>query len=144
MSVVEVGVQELVYQVAVAAMNLHTVESCFASQIHSLSELPGHGSHLFHTQAANQGRAVQVETCAGTDRETAADILVAHITAMSQLNAGSSTGCMDAVSKMTQVGDYLGAHIQLTVKTQTALCNGSIGNGGHSHAALSNAGMIVI
>ena len=144
MTVVEVGIQELIYQIAVTAMNLYTVESCFTCQIYSCTEFPGHRSHLLNAQPTYQGRTVQIESCAGTNGNASADFLVAHIAAVSQLNAGSSTSLMYAVGEVTQVRNNLRTHKQLTVETQSALSNSSVCYGGHSDTALGNACMVVV
>jgi hypothetical protein len=62
---------------------------------------------------------------------------------MSQLNTCRSTSLVDGIGQFLQAGNYLWTHYQLTVKAQTALCNGGVCNCGHSHTSTCHAGVIV-
>ena len=144
LAVVEEGIQELVNQVAVSAMNLHFVEASLASQVDSTAELLGQLGQFVLTQTAHDGRTVEVETVAGSHRNAAANVLMAHVAAMTQLDACRSTFLVYAVCQVAKTGKYLRLHHQLAVKAQAALRYSSVCHSRHSHTTASHTRVVVV
>ena len=142
MTAVGVGRKELADEIAVAGMYLDSVETGFASQADGIAVSTRHSRQLVGAKASDECRRIEVETCCGAYRRTAADALVRHIAAMSQLHRCSSTLGMNSISELAQASYYLLAHPQLTLERQTALSDGGISHCRHSNTACRDRLMI--
>ena len=143
LAMVEVGVEELVNEITMSAMYLHAIKTSLASKVYGIAKLLCQFGQLLLAQTAYDGGRIEVETCAGTHRDATADVLVAHVATMSQLNTCRGTSLVYGIGKFLQAGYYLGTHYQLTVETQSALRNGGVCYCGHTHTTTRHAGVIV-
>jgi hypothetical protein len=66
-------------------VNLNSVETSFSSQIDSLSISTRHFRKFFFPHSAHKGRRVKIETGRSRDRSYSTNVLVGHITAMTDL-----------------------------------------------------------
>ena len=142
MTAVGVGRKELADEIAVAGMYLDSVETGFASQADGIAVSTRHSRQLVGAKASDECRRIEVETCCGAYRRTAADALVRHIAAMSQLDGRRCALRVYRIGELAQASYYLLAHPQLTLERQTALSDGGISHCRHSNTACRDRLMI--
>ena len=138
------GRDELRNKVSMTGMNLHAVKTGLATEVHSLTEFPNHLLDLTHLQAAMDGRAVQVKAIGGADGHTMAGREVRHIAAVTELDAGFSTLCVDGIGQFAKSRQSLRTNIELSVKANATQIHSTVRHRGHSHAAVGHADVVVM
>lgn len=86
---------------------------------------------------------VEVETGAGSYRDTAGCLDVRHVAAVPDLDRCLGSPLMDAVGDVAEWLDDLGTQPQLRLKRKCRPADAGICEGGHSHSSLGYAPMVV-
>jgi hypothetical protein len=141
---IEVGIQELIDQIAVSAMDFYLVKPSLTGQVYRLAKLASQHWQFIGAQSAYDGWAIEVESRTGTNGNTPTDCLVAHIAAVSKLNTSSRTFAMYAIGKPPKARDDFRLHDKLTVKAKAAFCYGSVSHSCHAYSASGYSGVVII
>ena len=127
-----------------ARVDLHAVEARLPGQVHRLPEIIDNGGDIFLRERPVEGGRIEVEAAGSADGQAAAVAPVGHVAAVAQLDGSLGALRMDGVRDAPEARDDFFPHPQLPVEGKAALAHGGIGQGGHSHPAARDGGMIVI
>ena len=136
--------EELADQVAVAGVDLHTVESRLPGKCDGVAEVLDQPLDLVLAQGAGKGRRIKVEAAGGADGGAAAGAAVRHIAAMAELDGRLGALFVDGIRNFPKCGNDLLAHPKLPVKGEAAPVHGGISQRGHPHPTARDGHVVVL